>query len=179
MGKSGFDLMRSSGDREHSFTHVDISSACSDQLQGTIDAYSKIAEKLEEIDRMHKEKFSDKLLTDIFHSAMGYLFEKISQGIHSQSYGDRNFGHVQVGALKKTYKKFEAALLERNEFNEFIEYDLNEYFHAIDRLDHYLSGSDASMEEVDARIYLSYLRHEHGRFVQIAKEIDEEYETQT
>ncbi len=179
MGKSGFDLIRSSGDREHSFTYVDIASACSNQLQGIVDAYSKIAERLEEIDQMHKEKFSDNLLTDVFHSAMSYLFEKISQGIHAQSYGDRDFGHVQIGALKATYKKFKAALVEREELNEFTEFELNEYFHAIDRLDQYLSKGDTSMEEVDARIYLSYLRHEHARFVQIAKEIDEEYGTQT
>ena len=31
------------------------------------------------------------------------------------------------------------------------------------------------MEEADARIYFSYLRNEHDHFVQIAKEIDDDY----
>jgi hypothetical protein len=179
MAKSGFDLLRSSGDREHSFTCVDIAKACSDQLQGVIDAYGKIVQKLEEIDRMHKEQFKGSPLADIFHSAMGYFFEKISQGIHSHSYGDREFGYRHVGLVKDTYEKFKAALAERNELNEYTEFDLNEYFHALGRLDEYLSGGDTPMEEADARIYLSYLRHEHEHFVQIAKEIDEEYESQT
>lgn len=179
MEKSGFDLLRSSGDRENSFTRVDIAKACSDQLQGVIDAYGKIVERLEEIDQMHKEKFKGNPLADIFHSAMGYFFEKISQGIHSHSYGDREFGHRHVGLVKDTYDKFMAALAERNELNEYTEFDLNEYFHALGRLDEYLSGGDISMEETDARIYFSYLRHEHEHFVQIAKEIDEEYKTQT
>jgi len=179
MTKSGFDLLRSSGDREHSFTRVDIAKACSDQLQGVIDAYEKIAQRLKEADRMHKEKFKGSPLADTFHSAMGYFFEKVSQGIHSHSYGDREFGHRHVDLVKDTYEKFKAALVERNELNEYIEFDLNEYFHALSRLDEHLSGGDTSMEEADARIYLSYLRHEHEHFVQIAKEIDEEYESQT
>lgn len=179
MSKTGFDLMRSTGDREHSFLNVDLTKACSDQLNGVIEIYRKITEKLDEIDRMHKEKFKDSPLVNIFHSGMGYLFEKISQGIHSHSYGDREFGHRHVGLVKETYEKFKAALEERKELNEYTEFDIKEYFHALSRLDGYLSGSDTSMEEADARIYLSYLRHEHKHFLSIAKEIDEEYKTLT
>lgn len=179
MAKSGFDLMRSSGDREHTFTRIDIARACSDQLQGVIEAYRKIVEKLEEVDRMHKEKFKDTPLADIFHSAMGYFFEKISQGIHAHSYGDREFGRSHVGLVRETYGKFKAALVARSELNDYTEFDLNEYAHAIERLDEYLSGGETSMKEADARIYLSYLRHEHKHFVQIANEIDAEYQAKT
>jgi hypothetical protein len=177
MSKGGFDLMRSTGDREHSFVHVDIAKACSDQLDGIIEAYRKITEKLEEIDQMHKEKFKDTPMSDVFHSAMGYFFEKISQGIHAHSYGDREFGHTHVRLVKETYEKFKSSLQDRNELHEYTEYDLNEYFHALGKLDEYLSGGEKSMEEADARIYLSYLRHEHEHFVAIAKEIDEDYQT--
>jgi hypothetical protein len=179
MTKAGFDLMRSTGDRDHSFVHVNISQACSDQLDGIIEAYRKITEKLEETDRMHKEKFKETPLSDVFHSAMGYFFEKISQGINAHSYGDREFGHTHVRLVKETYDKFKSALGERNELNEYTEFDLNEYFHAIGKLDEYLSGGETSMEEADARIYLSYLRHEHKHFVAIAKEIDEDYQNKT
>jgi hypothetical protein len=81
--------------------------------------------------------------------------------------------------VKETYEKFKSALEERNELHEYTEFDLNEYFHAIGKLDEYLSGGENSMEEADARIYLSYLRNQHGHFVAIAKEIDEEYQPQT
>jgi len=175
MSKSGFDLIRSSGDGEDIFKYVDVMQACSDQLAGIIDAYCKITEKLEEVDRMHKEKFKDALLSDVFHSAMGYFFEKISQGIHAHSYGDRKFGHIHVLLLRETYEKFRSALEERNELHEYTEFDLNEYFHAIGKLDEYLSGKETAMEEADARIYLSYLRNQHEHFVAIAKEVDEEY----
>lgn len=35
------------------------------------------------------------------------------------------------------------------------------------------------MVEADARIYLFYIREEHKHFVEIAKEIDEDYEKGT
>jgi len=128
---------------------------------------------------MHKEKFKDAPLSDVFHSAMGYFFEKISQGIHAHSYGDREFGHTHVRLVKETYETFQSALEERNELNEYTKFDLNEYFHALGKLDEYLSGGETSMEEADARIYISYLRNEHKHFVAIAKEIDEDYQTKT
>ena len=124
---------------------------------------------------MHKEKYKETPLQDIFPSAMGYFFEKIGQGISAHSYGDREFGHTHVGIVKETYEKFESALRERNELSECTEFDLQEYFHALKRLDSYLGGFAEGMEELDARIYYSYLRNEHKNFVQLAKEIDEQY----
>lgn len=179
MTKGGFDLMRSTGDRNHAFLYVDLMKACADQLDGVIAAYGKVVETLEKIDRVHREKFKNSPLTDIFHSAMGYCFEKISQGIHGYSHGDREFGHRHVGMVKETYEKFRAAMAERGDLNEYTEFDLAEYFHALAKLDKYFSGEDKAMEEADARIYLSYLRHEHQHFVAIAKEVDAEYQIQT
>jgi hypothetical protein len=176
MAKSGFDLLRSTGDRRHSFKRVDIMKACSDQLYAVVTSYENIVQKLEEIDRMHREKFKNILLADVFHSAMGYFFEKIAQGIHAHSYGDREFGHRHVGQVKETYVNFKVALAERNELSQYTEYDLDEYFHALNKLDKFLSVGDLSMTEADARIYLSYLRNEHEHFVQVANEIDKEYE---
>lgn len=179
MSKDGFDLVRSTGDRDHAFLYVDLMKACADQLNGVIAAYGNVAATLEEIDRVHREKFKDSPLTDIFHSAMGYCLEKISQGIQGHSHGDREFGHRHVDMVKETYEKFRAAMSERGDLNEYTEFDLSEYFHALDKLDKFFSGADKTMEESDARIYLSYLRHEHQHFVAIAIEVDAEYQRQT
>ncbi|MBL1143071.1 MAG: hypothetical protein HND53_13670 [Proteobacteria bacterium] len=150
-----------------------------DQLSDVAEGYKKIANKLNEADKMHKEKFKEKLMQDIFPSAMGYFFEKIGQGILTHSSGDTEFGQTNLRMLKETYEKFETALKERNELDEYTKFDLDEYFHAIKRIDEYLSGGNGSIEEIDARIYLSYLRNEHSSFVQIAKEIDEQYQAST
>ena len=179
MSKQGFDLLRHSKHRSFDMINVDLEAAIADQLNEVVEGYKKIAEKLEEADRMHKDKFKETPLVDIFHSAMGYSFEKIAQGIYSQAHGDREFGHSNVRMVKETYKKFESALRERNELNEYTEFYLRKYFHALSRLDAYLSENDDQMEEMDALIYHSYIQHEHSHFVQIAKEIDDQYQEKT
>ena len=175
MTKNGFDLLRHSRSGQYDVVRVELIAAITDQLKELIDSFRQIVSRLEETDQMHKEKFQNCSLESIFHSAMGYLFEKIGQGIHSYSYGDREFGHRNILSVRDTYEKFKAALQNRNELNSYTKFHLDEFFHALNKLDGYLSGVDNSMEEADARIYLSYLRHEHDHFVQIAKEIDEDY----
>lgn len=177
MSKTGFDLLRYSEPREYDMVNVDIPSMMREQLSEVVTGYREIANKLAEADRMHKEKFKESLLQDVFPSAMGYFFEKIGQGISAHSSGDREFGRSNLRMLKETYEKYRTALGERNELHEYTKFDLGEYFHAIKRLEEYLSGDSDSMEELDARIYWSYLRAEHSGFVEIAKEIDEQYQS--
>lgn len=176
MSKHGFDLLRHSESRSFDMVNVNIEIMLHDQLTEVITGYNEIARKLAEADRMHKEKFKKASLQDIFHSAMGYFFEKIAQGIYAHSPGDREFGHTHVRLVRETYEKFESALKERNELSEYTEYDLREYFHALSRLDAYLAGNGGEMEEMDARIYHTYIQNEHSHFVQITKEIDEQYQ---
>jgi len=176
MSKTGFDLLRFSEPRKHDMVNVDISSMIREQLSEVATGYREIADKLAEADRMHKEKFKDSLLQDVFPSAMGYFFEKIGQGIWAHSVDDCNFGKSNLRMLKETYVKYQEALKERNELHEYTEFDLNEYFHGIKRLEEYLSNQSSAMDELDARIYWSYLRTEHKGFVELAKEIDEKYQ---
>lgn len=178
MSKTGFDLLRYSEPREYDMVNVDISSMMREQLSEIATGYREIANKLAEADRMHKEKFKESLLQDVFPSAMGYFFEKIGQGIWAHSIDDQDFGKSNLRMLKETYIKYQDALRERNELHEYTEFDLSEYFHAIKRLEEYLSSQSSSMDELDARIYWSYLRTEHKGFVELAKEIDEQYQKQ-
>ena len=178
MSKSGFDLLRFSEPKKHDMVHVNIESMVKEQLAEIATGYRKIADKLAEADRMHKEKFKESLLQDVFPSAMGYFFEKIGQGIWAHSTDDRDFGKFNLRMLKETYIKFQDALTERNELHEYTEFDLGEYFHGIKRLEEYFSSQSSSMEELDARIYWNYLRTEHKSFVELAKEIDEQYQKQ-
>ena len=162
--------------REPDIEKVDILTMIRDQLSDVVRGYEKIAKKLEEADRVHKEKFKGTRIQDIFPSTMSYFLEKIAQGISAHSFGDRKFGQSNLEVLKETYEKYQAALSERNELSKHTESDLGEYFHAIKRLDEYLSGGGGSMEELDAYIYWEYLCNKHSSFVQIAKEIDEQYQ---
>ncbi len=124
---------------------------------------------------MHREKFEGKLLSDIFHASTGYLFEKVSQGIHSPSSGNTSFGLSMLCSIEDMYSKFESAMLERRELSDYTRYDLDEYKHAISVLKGYLSDNPKGLSESDARVYLFYLREQHKHFVKIAEGVDSEY----
>jgi hypothetical protein len=176
LSKSGFTLLRSSLEHDTQFVDVDVTGIVEEQLKDIEVALSSVADKLKEADRLHREKFGGRLISDILHSSTGYLFEKIGQGIHSSSHGDRSFGLSMLGAIEKMYSQFESALEERRELGEYTRYDLDEYKHAISMLKEYLSGNPKELGESDARIYLFYLREQHeNKFVKIAKELDNEY----
>ena len=175
MSQHGFELLRHSESLPFRLERVDIRDLATKQLADIKLGLVKVSEILREIDQEHRGKFMQEPLSDIFHSTMGYSFEKISEGVHSGTSGNREFGLSMARSVRKTYEKFQTALDNRNELNEYTKFDLDEYFHAINMLIQYLSSTEGPLEEFDARIYISYMCHEHERFVQIAKEIDEEY----
>lgn len=176
MTKSGFELLSHSRPSQFDVVKVNLDKAIFDQLNELSGSLRQTVTKLEEIDAMHKEKFQGSPLESIFHSGMGYFFEKISQGIQSISTGDRKFGQMNLRLLRETYENFKTAFQERKELNSYTEFDLDEYSHALDKLYSYFDNPNGTMEEVDARIYLSYIRNEHKHFVGIAKEIDTDYQ---
>lgn len=175
MSKGGFDLLRHPDNRPYEIIHANIYGAISEQLSAVVDGYTKIQERLMEIDQAHKDQFKERPLSGLFPSSMGYHFEKIGQGIYAWSHGDREFGIANLRMLREVYEKFQVSLAERRELNEYSEYDLNDYFHAIDRLNEYFGGTAPHMSETDARIYYGYLYAKHLGFVSLAKEIDAEY----
>jgi hypothetical protein len=176
LSKYGFTLMRSSIDDGDKFIEVNLLSILTDQLSEVENSYKLISSKLIEADRMHREKHKDKLIVDLFHSSMGYQFSKVAEGIYSTCQErDRSFGLSMLKSIENTYQEFESALKERNELNEYIQYDLEQYKHAIRKLKAYLLGENRDMVESDARIYLYYIREKNSHFVQIAKGVDEEY----
>lgn len=178
MSQHGFELLRHSDSLPFRLEQVNLRDLVAKQLDDIKLGLVRVSEILRETDQEHRGKFMQEPLSDIFHSSMGYSFEKINEGVYSSTSGNREFGLSMAQSVRKTYEKFQTALDDRSELNDYTRFDIDEYFHAIDRIIQYLSSTDGPLEELDARIYISYLRHEHERFVQFAKEIDEEYSKQ-
>ena len=176
LSKTGFTLMRSYDQGRNEFVDVDIYSLVHDQLKDIEASYKLLDEKLKEADRVHREKYQDNLLADIFHSSMSYTFRKVAEGIHSPHGSNVSFALSMLNSIQETYHKFEASLSERGDLNEYTKYDLDEYNHALNKLESYLNGDDSELSESDARIYHFYIREQHDHFEQIAKEIDEDYQ---
>lgn len=175
LNKVGFKLLQYSKSDSVRFLNVDIQLSIKDQLNEIIKKYTSIVEKLNHVDKTHKEKFQNNRLQDIFHSGLGYSFQKIASGIEAYSYGDKEWGQQNLNIVIDAFKKFNKALIDRNELNNYIEYELNEYFHALNKLEEYFNGNSKWMEKTDAHIYYTYIFHKHDYFLSIAIEIDEEY----
>lgn len=176
LSKYGFTLMRSSKNDRNEFIEVNLLSILETQLEEIEKSHKSISSKLIEADRMHKEKYKEKLIVDIFHSSMDYYFSKVAEGIYTTSQAhDRSFGLSMLKSIEKTYAEFENTLTQRNELDDYTSYDLEQYKHAIKVLKSFINGESDKLTERDARIYLYYIREEHSHFVKIAEELDEEY----
>lgn len=176
LSKSGFTLLRSFNQGQDEFIDIELYPIISDQLKDIMQSYLFIESKLVEADKMHKEKYKEKLLADIFPSSMSYSFSKIAQGIRSLDESNLIFAKSMLNSIKTTYESFEKALLDRNELDDSTKYDLIEYNHALDRINEYLNGSCQNMDMSDAQIYHYYICERHNHFVKIAKEVDSEYQ---
>jgi hypothetical protein len=176
LSKKGFTLMRSYDQGNNEFVDIDIYSLVHDQLEDIEANYKLLDEKLKEEDRVHREKYKYKLLADIFHSSMSYTFSKVAEGVHSPHGSNVVFALSMLNSIRETYQKFEVALSERGDLNEYTKHDLDEYNHALKKLEKYLKGDDSDMSESDARIYHFYVREQHNHFEKIANEIDEDYQ---
>ncbi|MCH2451069.1 MAG: hypothetical protein MK198_13105 [Gracilimonas sp.] len=173
--KDGFDLIQYDGSKSAKFIRVNILDLIQEQLEVIVDKYKFVVNELKEIDKNHKEKFMGNSLQEIFHSGMDYSFQKISSGIESSTYGDKEWGHSNLKIIREAYEKFKNELSNRNELNDWTTHELNEYFHAISRLEEFYSDKSDWITATDARIYLDYISTNHNNFVEIAKEIDEAY----
>lgn len=176
LSKKGFTLMRSYDQGHNEFVDVDIYSLVHDQLKDIEASYKLLDEKLKEADRVHREKYQDNLLADLFQSSISYTFSKVAEGIHSPLGNNVPSALSMLNSIQETYQKFEASLLKRGDLNEYTKYDLDEYNHALNKLESYLNGNDSELSESDARIYHFYIREQHNHFEQIAKEIDKDYQ---
>jgi hypothetical protein len=175
MRKYGFTLLRTSKIESNQFIEVNLAELLDTQAAEALALLGKISEKLAKLDEMHKQKFKGEPLVDKLPPAAGYYFEKMSEGIHSSRHYGKEFAHGMVGIIRKMYDEFESALKERSELHDYTAYDLQEYRSALDWMDRFLSNKIECCTENDAAVYLFYLRERHKHFVEIAKEIDDEY----
>jgi hypothetical protein len=129
------------------------------------------------LDEKHKKEFMDRSIQDIFHSGLSYSFQKVHSGIEAHVYGDNLWGRSNLEIINEAYTKFRDELIMRREFNDSIQDELNEFFHAIKRLEDYYDNPDTWLTKTDAYIYLEYMYKQHQEFVDLAKEIDEAYKS--
>lgn len=178
LSKKGFTLSRSYDQGENEFRDIQLFSMIEDQLSEIKSSYEVIDDELKKADKMHKEKFKDNLLSDIFPNTMGYFFQKISEGTYSDRPGKLPIIFGAFQQIQDAYLTFENSLQRRGDVNDDIQSELDEYKHALSVMRKYLTGEKINgMNSKDARIYCYYLESKHEYFLEIAQEVDDNYNT--
>jgi hypothetical protein len=177
MSKYFFTLQVASKDTPDDFKNINIEELINSQLTEIKELLIMINDELSNRDKTHKMEFKDELLVANFDGNLHYQFEKIFSGIFNTAQNHRAFGLSMLHSVKSVYKAFQSQLEDRGELkgNTSLQYELENYFHAIARLEEFFESKDSELSEKDARIYAYYLREEHKYFHEIASEIDEEY----
>jgi hypothetical protein len=176
LSQNGFDIIQSQAESmKNDFMSIDVFQLILDQTTAISEKMDTVAKTLKERHMEHIEKHKQRSVSSLLPETMNYYFEKINQGIFSPGCGNADFALRMLNIVKEQYRSFQEALVERQEWQEHIEYDFNTYLHATESLDRYLKGENPSMTARDARIYSYYITEENRHFQQIAKEIDQKY----
>lgn len=178
LSKKGFTLQKTNIEQGRDvFVDVNIVEIIKIQIKEITDLLGNISNRLLANDQNHKNKYKGELMTNIFPDSINYYFEKVGEAIYFPVYNKKKLGLSMLELIEKAYSKFESELIKRQELpgNENLQFTINQYSHAVNKIKDYLTENVGQMEEIDARIYLFYLREEHKYFLEIAKEYDEEY----
>lgn len=174
---TSFELMTVySGDKEYEMRHIAIPSLIEEQQIYLGEILSKVITELETQEMEHRAMHKNKKLADIFPHTISYHFGKICEA----TYGRDSFflGTPNLKTIAECIESFKDELLLRDEWGVYdsidYHYELIEY--PLKRLESYFRGNDA-MNEKDAYIYASFLSNQLESLQEIARELDEQYES--
>lgn len=177
MTRAGFTLITTYPDKNSTFKEVDIRQLIDEQRNGLRQTLENAISYLNRESMEHKNKHKGEKLADIFHPSLHYYYEKIGEAIFGNS--PKDFGMGILNLVADVPKKFKEALMKREIFEA---YELEDAFewteYPMSKLTLFLEGTDDNLNSKDAYIYLSYLRKQIDELHQIAKEIDEDYDSE-
>lgn len=177
--KTGFDLMTTYPDgRAPRFMTVNVVKLIENQQQLVANALASIVEMLLKEEADHKAMFKEDHLLSVFPSVLHYYFEKVFEAVHGNK--PVEFGATHVKAIGEVVDNFKSKLERRGTLKAYdsVIYLLELLEYPIKELSSYFSGASSSIgDSKTAYIFTFFLMKHMDELKQIAKEIDEEYET--
>ena len=120
-------------------------------------------------------------ISDCFPKTMHYSFSKINEGIYAtEGHHYREYSKIYLDDIFKYYKEFESELEKRGEIpaNDSIKDELDNIFHALNKVKEFFSDVNTTLQPIDAYIFTFFIQKRHDEYiVDIAREIDDEYKS--
>jgi len=180
LSKSGFDLMTTYPDeRLPIFRHVSIPSLIEEQHRILQRSLSEVVEKLRKEEAVHRAMFKTERLQDVFPPALHYFFEKIFEAIDGNK--PNEFGSIHIKLIAEAVDTFKIRLGKRGALEAYdsITYLLDLLEYPINELSSYFTGPNNSrLNDKSANIFAFFIKKHTDKLIEIAKEIDEEYESE-
>lgn len=165
-----------SGDKEYEMSNIAIPSLIEKQRTYLGKILSKIITELEKQEMKHRKMHRDEKLADIFPPTINYHFSKIHVATYSRSSFQHGINSLNI--ITECIENFKNELSIRGESGVYepVDYLYELIDYPLKRLKSYFGGDD-SINKKDAYIYASFLSNQLGHFQEIAKDLDEQYES--
>ena len=178
LGKDGFQMLSFDEKNGTSFRNVPVRTLVEKQRTEATRILLEVVKQLQEEDRTHKEQFRETKLRASFGQTL-YAFEKVFEDLKGNS--QRAMGGWGADHLQNSLDQFESLLKARGmnlETYDSIKYRYDEIRYPLSELRKFFASqeSDISKRET-AVVFADALQGHFSELMDIAKEIDEEYES--
>ncbi|MFA6596936.1 MAG: hypothetical protein WCS69_04370 [Ignavibacteriaceae bacterium] len=178
LGHTGLSLMTvyPSREKETEFRHYNIHELIRTQNEIIYNSLIEVVKKLKEEEMEHRKKHRDKSIAGIFPTTLHYHFEKMYESTHQTAPLD--IGKINYDVVKKNLGEFITELQNRGVYDayDWLKYHIELIEYPLERLRNYFYRIDDVPNDKDAYIYIFFLEKQFKEIVQMAKEIDAEYQ---
>ncbi len=178
METARFEVMRSSNLSVPRIVKIDVLQLIHANRELAKRVLLRAKTALEELEMAHREEFKSEKLRDIFHSSMGYSFQKIFGAISSPNAGNAVLGPICLKDVIANFNGFKKALQRRGCLPEGNHLDmyLDEAEYALTELAGYFNNDGLLAHQPKAaEVFTFYAKHKMEELKAIAGQIDDEY----
>lgn len=171
ISKASFDTW-TYGDKDKIQQH-NILGMIEEQQRATTELFDKISETLQQKLKTHKMKFKEEKIMGKIPTTVGFLLEKIADGIRSS---ERTcLAQGSLSTLTSSINEIKTAIAERyGSLPESIEFEISDIEYILQRFDGWINET-ALFENKDAGIFYYALSQKIDTLKEYLREIDQEF----
>lgn len=157
------------------FYHYQIDKLILSQSRSVNKLLLELITMLANEEKSHKEQFKSEKLSNIFPQTLHYHFQKLTES--SLASMDKQFCKMNFDIISKTLEEFKSGLNRRDSLDAYIGVNivLDELVYPMEKLEkHFSNEIDLDKEEV--YIYKFFVQKQFDELLDMATEIDKEYE---
>jgi len=174
---NGFDLLVHA--RGHSeIRSISVRSAAAQQTQLMGELLSRAVEQLVSDELEHRRRFRDRPLRMTLPSTLGYMVEKLSEGLRDVSSIPFAIGGIE--SIRDAVIRLQGAVDDRGltvAYKDSVGETINEVNFVLERIASRLKGGLSDWAQLDAEVYSFFLRAKVHELQELAAEIDREYDS--